>query len=705
VASRSDERTKRLDGEKSRSSSDQRAASREGFPRAFGGYMLLGAFGKGGMGEVYLARRGGIEGIEKLCVLKLLRADLASEKEYVGRFLDEARVVISLQHANICPVFDVGRVQDALYLAMEYLHGVNLRHVTDRLLERERKLEPEIAVHIVASTLAALHHAHRHEDPATGEPLHVVHRDVSPHNVMITFQGEVKLIDFGLAASTVKKEETESQLVMGKVAYMSPEQARGEPVDARTDQFATAILLYELLLGERFYGNRKTHEIWQVVGPGGYLPEHLDRVDESLRPILLRALADQPDARFASCEDLREELLGWLARRAPTRTERALRELMQDVFQDDIEAQRAMAQRLLSHDDDDGDPTFSSGATILSNLAKGDRAAALPRDVDEGATVGSSIENVVGPPANDRKTPSRASHPSSKASPASGRSGGRPARSEHDSSTEATLSSTKLPLPVPPKQRPPAMAALIGVAVVGALLFVGSGVLGPREATPDIAVARTSTSTSTTAAPAAAVDDATPPSNVVDPAAPGAEIVPSTTTTTADPSTSPPNSPDPANPSNESTGAAVEAVVDAAADPSEAPATGEAPRGTKPTSRTTPRPRPPVTGPVAMPVVAPPVAPPAPVVELPPPSTTATTPPPAPSTPAATEAPPATTTTTPKGTPPPDVAAIYARIERCKAECAKTVLRGASLAEIQADPARLQAFLMVANNCLPRCPK
>jgi serine/threonine protein kinase len=320
------------------------------FPRSFGAYVLLSSFAHGGMGEVYLAKSGGIRGIDRLCVLKKLRPDVNANEEFVRRFLDEARVVVQLSHPYIAHVFDVGKVGREHYLAMEYISGANLKEIHARVLARAAEGGPErmpagLALHILVHTLDALDYAHRQTHPLTGAPLHVVHRDVSPQNIMISYEGDVKLIDFGLAASEIKTEHTESQVVMGKVAYMSPEQARGERVDARTDQFSAAVVLYELLTGERFYGARSNYDIWQVVGHGGFVPEKWDRLDGDMTRVLARALASKADHRYATCADFKEDLERVLRKSHADVGKRALRALMEQSFTGDRELERKFLAR------------------------------------------------------------------------------------------------------------------------------------------------------------------------------------------------------------------------------------------------------------------------------------------------------------------------------------------------------------------------
>ena len=199
--------------------------AREEFPRYFGNYVLLTNFAKGGMGDVYLAKTGGIESVDRLCVLKKLRPDVAVSAEYVRRFMDEARIVVQLSHANIAHVFDAGTVGSEVYLAMEYVPGANLRDVFARINDSKNAADPGLVALIMCDILDALDYAHQLRNPKTGKLLNVVHRDVSPQNILVSFDGSVKLIDFGLAASDLKTEHTESEVVMGKVAYMSPEQA------------------------------------------------------------------------------------------------------------------------------------------------------------------------------------------------------------------------------------------------------------------------------------------------------------------------------------------------------------------------------------------------------------------------------------------------------------------------------------------------
>lgn len=291
-------------------------------PSTFGEYHLLTTLAEGGMGSVHLAKRLGFRpDIQRFCVVKKLRRGRGNPG-WLRRFHDEARVVVTLNHRALCHVFDVGIVNDEHYLAMELVEGVTLQKL---MLEPTLGLEPGLALYVIDEVLDALQYAHEHKDPASGEALMIVHRDVSPHNVMLSFQGGVKLIDFGLVSSTLKTEHTVAGVVVGKLEYMSPEQARGEPLDVRSDVYAAAVILFELLSGRRFYGALTKSAIMLQLVEGSYLPT-FDGVDAALVPALTRALTAERDHRTASCAALQAELA---AAGGPRASSRELRDALQ----------------------------------------------------------------------------------------------------------------------------------------------------------------------------------------------------------------------------------------------------------------------------------------------------------------------------------------------------------------------------------------
>ncbi len=305
-----------------------------GFPRPFGPYLLLAGLAQGGMGELMLAMNGSIAGAFRLCVVKKLRADLTNDKEYVNRFVDEAKVVVQLNHANVSHVFDIGRIEGQYYLAMEYVSGISVKRLMARAAELDTTIPEDVALYIARGVLEALDYAHQHTHPFSGEPLHVVHRDVSPQNVLVSWAGEIKLIDFGLALSAMKDEHTATGAVMGKIAYMPPEQARGEDVGPACDQFAAAVVTYEMLVGERYHGDLPMHGIWAIAGMGNFPPPSWNKLPRELQIIMERALRNDPYARYPTCGDFREALGAYMAAHHSATGGRQLRDLLDAWLKD-----------------------------------------------------------------------------------------------------------------------------------------------------------------------------------------------------------------------------------------------------------------------------------------------------------------------------------------------------------------------------------
>jgi hypothetical protein len=274
-----------------------------------GKYKLVRLIASGGMAEVYLARQAGAAGFEKLVCLKRILPHLARDKQFVEMFLNEARLAARLDHPNIVSIFDLGEANGNYFIAMEFIDGPSLRAAAKRALERGERLPiPEI-VKIVSMAAAGLHYAHELAD-AGGKPLGLVHRDISPDNVLVHRNGAAKVVDFGIAKAANSSSSTRTGTLKGKVAYMPPEQLRGDPLDRRTDVFALGVVLYELLAGQRpWAGDSEVSLIGRIMTED---PPPLS----TLRPdapaglvaVLDRALAKDREARYASCHDLQADL-------------------------------------------------------------------------------------------------------------------------------------------------------------------------------------------------------------------------------------------------------------------------------------------------------------------------------------------------------------------------------------------------------------
>ncbi len=273
---------------------------------SFGRYMLQRLLARGGMGEVYLASLIGVAGFEKKCVIKKIRADLASDETFIERFLNEGRTLVALTHSNIVQIFDMGEENGEYYLAMEYVQGGDLRHLLKQI--PTHRIPLNIAIGVAMETLKGLSYAHRATD-GNGHALGIVHRDVSSSNILISSQGEVKLIDFGIAKA--KTIESVSGVVQGKFAYMSPEQARGESLDKRTDLFSLGIVLYEMICGVRPFDGDSDLQALERIKSGDYRPvsQFNDDADKAFEAILAKALNRDREKRYATADAFYDALV------------------------------------------------------------------------------------------------------------------------------------------------------------------------------------------------------------------------------------------------------------------------------------------------------------------------------------------------------------------------------------------------------------
>jgi serine/threonine-protein kinase len=282
-------------------------------PKALAGkYQPFATLGEGGMAQVFLAVARGPMGFNKLVVLKRMRSQLAQDAGLVTMFLDEARLAARLGHPNVVHTYEVGEQAGLFFIAMEYLEGQPLNRVLAEARRQGRAVDPGVWVRIVCDALAGLHYAHELKD-YDGSPLRVVHRDVSPHNVFVTYDGQVKVVDFGIAKAALSQTQTGVGVLKGKVAYMSPEQASGQKVDRRADVFAVGIVLWELITGHKLFAHEYAattlHKLLDEPTPrmSAVLPE----IDHELDDLVARALERDPELRFQSALEMREALETW----------------------------------------------------------------------------------------------------------------------------------------------------------------------------------------------------------------------------------------------------------------------------------------------------------------------------------------------------------------------------------------------------------
>jgi len=312
-----------------------RAGTRSGVGDVYGPYTLVERIAAGGMAEVFKAKRSGVEGFEKIVAVKRILPHLSDNKEFVDMFIDEAKVVAGLTHPNIVHIFDLGRLDDTYFIAMEYVHGRDLRSILRRARDKGLRVPLELAAFVVSRVCSALEHAHTRKDES-GRPLRVVHRDVSPQNILISFEGDVKLTDFGIAKATTKAASTDRGALRGKLLYMSPEQASGQPIDRRSDIFSLGIVFYEMMTDRKpFMGTSEKGILdmvreCQVDAPTKWNP----RVPEALERIAMRSLARDLDERYQDAGDMHRDLERALGEYGPP-TARELARLMEVLFERD----------------------------------------------------------------------------------------------------------------------------------------------------------------------------------------------------------------------------------------------------------------------------------------------------------------------------------------------------------------------------------
>ena len=282
-------------------------------PISFGKYLLLDRINVGGMAEVFKAKAFGVEGFERLVAVKRILPSIAEDQEFIGMFIDEAKIAVQLTHANIAQIFDLGKVNDSYFIALEYIQGKDLRSIFERARKRGEPLPVPMSCFVTMKICEGLDYAHNKRD-SMGRELFLVHRDVSPQNVIMSYDGEVKVIDFGIAKAAGKANKTEAGILKGKFGYMSPEQVRGLPVDRRSDIFAVGIVLYEMLTGERLFLGESDFSTLEKVRNVEIMPPstYNRRIPEELEQIVLKALAREVEDRYQTAMDLHDDLQSFM---------------------------------------------------------------------------------------------------------------------------------------------------------------------------------------------------------------------------------------------------------------------------------------------------------------------------------------------------------------------------------------------------------
>jgi serine/threonine protein kinase len=319
--------------------------------RRFGNYTLIKKLATGGMAEIWLARQQGLAGFQRFIVIKKILSHLSEQKTFSDMFLDEARTSAQLNHPNVVQIYDLGSEGGTFYIAMEFIAGENLAAIAWRGMKRGKPFPPAYAARVIADTSKALHYAHHLKGP-TGVPLEIVHRDISPQNILVTYEGDIKVVDFGIAKAANKSEVTKTGMLKGKFSYMSPEQCLGAPVDMRSDIFALGILLYELCTGKRLFKHESELMILEMITKRSVVvPSQVAQgISPGLEDIILRALDKDTSRRFQTGQEMQIALEEYLRDEGQQATSADIAAYMRELFADKIEEKRKLRE-IASKDD------------------------------------------------------------------------------------------------------------------------------------------------------------------------------------------------------------------------------------------------------------------------------------------------------------------------------------------------------------------
>ena len=340
--------------------------------KKFGKYQLLEKIAAGGMAELYRAKVIGEYGFEKQVAIKKILPHLSDEGNLVKAFIDEAKLAALLQHENIVQIYDFGNMNGEYFIAMEYLFGKDLRKLTYKAREKSATFDLENTLYVISRVCAGLDYSHNLKD-LQGKPLNIIHRDINPQNIFITYEGQVKIIDFGIAKAASHNSTTHEGLIKGKLAYMSPEQAKGKAIDHRSDIFSTGIILYELLAGQRMFQGETMH-IYNQVRDAQYDPLESLQPDlpARLNRVVQQALAKEPDERYQSAGEMLSDLEECIYQLSFRPTARNFANCVKDLFKEELAAEEtALFTNTQIYADVEHDPVNESttdGSTQKSTI-------------------------------------------------------------------------------------------------------------------------------------------------------------------------------------------------------------------------------------------------------------------------------------------------------------------------------------------------
>jgi len=372
-------------------------------PTPFGKYCLLERISVGGMAEVFRAKTFGVQGFSKRIAIKRILPNMAEDSEFVTMFIDEAKIAAQLNHSNICQIYELGKIGKFHYIAMEHIHGKNLLQLQNRFRKGGEAMPPHMAAYVMQKVCEGLDYAHRKKDHNFVD-LNVVHRDVSPQNVIVSFDGEVKIIDFGIAKASSRSTRTQVGVLKGKFGYMSPEQVRGLPLDRRSDVFAAGTVLYEILTAQRLFNAESDFATLEQVRKVDIDPPRAinPKIPEGLERITLKALTRDRDQRYQWGREVAEDLARFLQAYRPGYSAKDLADWMRGSYAEELEGEKEKLEffsRIRSQKDL---LALQPQPAAEPPTAEHPRAPADPDEIEEEATSVFAYDPAEGaPPAAD----------------------------------------------------------------------------------------------------------------------------------------------------------------------------------------------------------------------------------------------------------------------------------------------------------------
>ena len=311
-------------------------------PRLFGKYYLLELINVGGMAEVFKAKMFGVEGFEKIVAIKRILPEVAEDADFIKMFIDEAKIAVKLQHPNVVQIFELGKIDGSYFIAMELINGKDIKTIRKRLKRVDLLMPVEQSAYIISQVCEGLDYAHRKTDEKMN-PLNIVHRDISPQNMIVSYEGTVKLIDFGIAKAKSKSTKTQVGMLKGKFSYMSPEQVSGQPIDRRSDIFSLGVVFFEMLTGKRLFLGKNDVETLEKIRKAEVLPPSVfnSAVPPELDRIVMKALAKDREERYQWASEFAEDLKKFSYSSGKIFTRQDMMNFMSEFFADELEEETA----------------------------------------------------------------------------------------------------------------------------------------------------------------------------------------------------------------------------------------------------------------------------------------------------------------------------------------------------------------------------